>query len=178
MLIRNVVGLIFALWWIPPMLPAIAQQQNFFTGSPPTFNGEEAPFKEVYIPSAHYYFKFSQPQNSNTAIARILIEPQSNIDQILFDLPNTVAFLGVPNARGQKIQIASVSQDPNTRVITVTFVQPIGPGRNFTISLEAVQNPSYAGIYQFRVYAVPIGSNPVNMDLGLARFRIYSFGSH
>jgi len=160
-------------------LEAKAQQgQNFFTGSPPTFNGEESPFKSVYIPSAHYYFKFTLPRKSNTAIAKILIEPQPNIEEIVFSLPDTIAFIGIPDARGAQIQIASVEQDPVTRIITVTFAQSILPGTDFTVSLEAIRNPSTSGTYQFRLYALPVGNSPVSMDLGLARFRIYSFGSH
>jgi len=175
MLMRHL-SLILAMWLFCPILRATAQQENFFTGSPPTFKGEESPYKEVYIPNTHYYFKFSLSEKANTPIAQILIQPQPNIEEIALVLSETKAFLGTPNNRGSQIEIATVTQDPNSRLITVSFTEAIKPGTDFTVALQTKQNPSYQGIYQYTVYAVPIGTSPVPMDLGVARFHFYSWG--
>ena len=175
--LRKVLLTTVLLGTIFPTLQVSAQQQSAFTGSPPIFNGEESPHKGIYIPSTHYYFKFSLPQKSNTPIGEILIEPQPNIQEIALILSETKAFLGTPDGRGNELKISSVTQDPTSRVITVSFAQPINPGTDFTIGLQTVENPAFPGIYQYRVYAVPSGPSPVAMTLGVARFHFYSGGS-
>ncbi len=175
-LIRNFF-LILTLSLVFPTLKVVALEKNQFTGSPPIFNGEESPFKGVYIPNARYFFKFSHPEKAQTSIAQIRLQQQPNLQEIALNLPETRAFKGTPNDRGDNLEIASATQDPTSGLVTISFTTPIPPGTDFTVALQTYQNPRFSGIYQYTVFAVPLGTNSVPMNLGVARFHFYSSGS-
>lgn len=63
------------------------------------------------------------------------------------------------------------------KLIKVTLSQPkepIPPETIFSIGLQAKKNPSYPGVYQFRIKALPAGENPVALDLGVVHLSFYS----
>jgi hypothetical protein len=147
---------------------------SFFTGNPPSLVSVQTPDNSINWPYPHYYFTISIPSNSIESVGKVTIFPQVGPSSVTFDINSTQASLGSNiNRLGKSIPLtASQSSDG---LITVKFNQPIPPGSIFTIVLEAAQNPSIDGIYQYTVSAFPSGSNPIGLDLGVGRISIYSF---
>jgi hypothetical protein len=146
---------------------------TFFTGQPPSLKGASSPFSNVRIPNVPYFFTISLPENSVESLGKVTIEQEVSPEIIQFQLSQTQAFQGTPNSRGKALKLKSVTQDPKTQAISVSFEPPVPPGMTFTINLLAEQNPSVGDTYLFRVKAFPAGDNPIAIDLGVGRFQIY-----
>lgn len=156
---------------------ALSQPQppdpTFFTGNPPSLVSAGTPDSSVNWPSARYYFTFQLPSDSPESVGKVSFIPQPSGDPIVFNVANTTAFQGTQNQQGKALTIQA-SQTPDG-TIAVQFNPPVPPGTTFTVSLQTVQNPSEAGVYQFTVQGFPAGANPTGFDLGVGRFSIYSF---
>lgn len=156
---------------------ALSQPQTpdptFFTGNPPALVNAGSPDNSVNWPSARYYFTFQLPSDSPQSFGQATFAPQPSGEPIVFDLAKTTAFQGTQNQQGKSLTIQT-RQDANG-TIYVQFTPPVPPGTTFTVSLQAVQNPSEAGVYQFTVQGFPAGANPTGFDIGMGRFSIYSF---
>ncbi len=146
---------------------------SFFTGEPPTLVSAETPDSSINWPSAHYYFTFNVPASCPESLGKVTVAPEASFESIAFDLSATQAFEGTQNNRGKAIALQSVTQDPQTQMITIAFAPPVPPNTTFTISLQAVQNPSVSGEYLFRVQGFPAGDNPIGLDLGVGRLSFY-----
>ncbi len=146
---------------------------TFFTGEPPTLVSADTPDTSIRWPSPHYFFTFNLPASSLESLGKVTITPEVSGEPITFDLSSTQAFQGTENSKGKTIALQSVTQDPQTQVIAIAFSPAVPPGTTFTISLQAVQNPSEDGTYLFRVHGFPAGDNPIGLDLGVGRFSFY-----
>jgi len=150
----------------------LPNNSSFFTGNPPILLNAQTPDNRVNWPNPHYYFTFKVPANCPESLGKITILPQTSANPINFNINNTKAFLGTQNHKGKVISItASQTKDG---LISVVLNPPISPNTTFTISLEAEQNPSIGGVYQFTVQGFPSGENPVGLNLGVGRISIYS----
>jgi hypothetical protein len=148
---------------------------TFFTGQPPSLIDSGTPYTSVNWPTPRYYFTFDLPANSVQSLGKVTIKQQENAQTIEFNLDQTQAFQGTRENAGKKLTLKSVILDAETQTITISFDPPVSPGTTFTISLQAVANPSFSGVYQFRVTAFPNGDNPTGLDLGIGRFQFYQF---
>jgi hypothetical protein len=146
---------------------------TFFSGDPPSLVTAGTRDSDVNWPESRYYFTFNVPATSGTSLGKVTITPEPNPEVISFMLDKTEAFQGTQNQRGAKLALGSMTQDPQSQSIIVTFAKPAPPGTTFTIVLQTVQNPSLAGTYLFRVQAFPSGPEPVGFDLGVGRFTFY-----
>jgi hypothetical protein len=146
---------------------------TFFTGDPPSLVSASTPDSLVGWPSPHYFFTFNLPASSPESLGQVTIAPEASVEAIAFDLSATQVFQGTEKNQGKALSLASVTQDPKTQIITIILAPPVSPGTTFTISLQAVQNPSQSGDYLFRVQAFPAGDNPIGLDLGVGRFSFY-----
>ncbi len=149
---------------------SLSDNPTYFTGEPPSLVSVETPDTSVNWPSAHYYFTFNLPSTSPESLGQVTITQEVSGETIEFNLQNTKAFQGNPK---QIIDLKSVTQDPQTQTITIVFASPVAPNTQFTISLEATQNPSEDGTYIFRVQGFPDGNNPVGLDLGVGQLSFY-----
>lgn len=145
---------------------------TFFTGNPPSLVSVETPDSIVGWRFPHYFFTFNVPASSPESLGKVTIAPEASGFAIAFDLSKTQAFQGTKEKKDQAITLQSVTQDPKTQIITITFAPPVPPGTTFTIDLQAYQNPP-AGIYLFRVQGFPAGDNPIGLDLGVGRLSFY-----
>ncbi|MBR8831967.1 MAG: hypothetical protein N5P05_001723 [Chroococcopsis gigantea SAG 12.99] len=149
---------------------------TFFTGQPPSLLSADTLETSVGYPYPSYYFSFNVPVKSPESVGSVSIAPQENGDPIVFDFSKTTAFQGTRQKQGTPISIKSTTQDPTTKVITVSFAQPVPPNTTFTVSMRPYSNPQFAGTYIFRVQIYPAGANPIGLDLGVGSFSFYSWG--
>ncbi|WP_013334525.1 DUF2808 domain-containing protein [Gloeothece verrucosa] len=153
--------------------PTPAQQlpypanSTFFTGTPPSLVSANTPDPLIAWPHPHYYFTFNLPASSPESLAKITIAPEANQETIGFDLLKTVASQSTANTKEATVALESITQDPKSGLITMTFNPPISPGTTLTVTLQAYRNPGIPGTYLFRVQAFPAGENPVGLDLGV-----------
>jgi hypothetical protein len=176
-------------------LSQAVQLQNgtvYFT-EPPSLVGATNTFKEIYVPNVTYYFTINIPDNAGEPLQRVTLNEYQGVDDIRFDLKQTSAFEGDPSHKGQKLALkdvtSEVSRTPTTpgerlgqtrpgkrRTVSVTFDQPVPPGRAITIALLAEENPSVDGVYLYGVTAFPPGENAYGQFLGFGRLQFYSYG--
>ncbi|AIE74525.1 MULTISPECIES: DUF2808 domain-containing protein [unclassified Synechocystis] len=148
-----------------------------FFSRPPQLVDSITTFNAVSIPAAKYYFTIALPEQAGEPLDRVVFQQQPNPDPINFYPEQTFAFFGDRHNRGQEIALESVNWDKTAGKITVTFAQAIAPGTIITIGLKPWKNPDVPGVYQFRVFALPPGTNSQAMDLGVARFQFYRGGT-
>ncbi|PZD73758.1 Serine protease Do-like HtrB [Acaryochloris thomasi RCC1774] len=70
--------------------------------------------------------------------------------------------------RGPKLPLGLIVNDPPSRTVTIAFDPPVQPGRQFTLAVRPVRNPS-VGTYLFEVRGFPEGEVKDSTYLGLAR---------
>lgn len=150
------------------------ENSTFFTGEPPSLVSADTPTNSINWPNPNYYFTIKVPENSVESLGKVTIHQQENSETIAFNLAQTKAFEGNSHQRGKDLSLKAVMPSKQAQTIVVSFDPPISPGTTFTISLQAQENPSQPGIYQFRVQAFPSGTSPVGLDLGVGRFQFYS----
>jgi hypothetical protein len=63
--------------------------------------------------------------------------------------------------------------DERARRFSLTFPEPVAPGRTLTVVLKPWRNPGSADTYLFQVIAYPAGPSPVASPVGVATLRIY-----
>ncbi len=147
---------------------------TFFSGDPPAFVTAGTPTSDIYYPNATYYFTMNLPPKAIQSLGQVTIQQQQSPETIQFNLKNTQAFQGTQGRKEKTLNIKTVTLDPRTQTIAITFDPPVPPGTTFTVSLEAKQNPSTSGVYFFDITALPAGTNPSPFELGMARFQFYA----
>lgn len=162
---------------LPSLSPVLSAQtlpgdMQFFT-QPPLLADSSTTFNEVSIPDAKYYFTIALPAGAGANLAQVVFQRQDSPDPIEFTVDQTEAFYGDRQQLGQSIPLNATVWNAETSQLTVSFATPITPGQTVTIRLKPVSNPDVPGVYQFRLFAYPSGSNPQSMDLGVARFQFY-----
>ena len=158
-------------------IPSILSQDlppkaTFFTGSSPSLVSVGTPNNRVNFPSPRYFFTLQLPADSPESVGKVTIIPQANANPIAFNLAGTSAFQGSRDQQGKPLAVTATQDQTGT--IAIAFDPPVPPGMTFTISLQALQNPPFSGIYQFRVQAFPAGVNPTGMALGVGRLSFFS----
>lgn len=168
------------------------QDGTVYFVEPPSLIAAVNTYKDIYIPNVSYYFTVNIPDNAGEPLQRITINQYQGADDIYFDLKHTSVFEGSSH-KGQKIALkdvtSEVSRTPTTpgeklgqtrprktRIVSITFDQPVPPGRTITIELIAEQNPSVSGVYLFGVTAFPPGEKVHSQFLGFGRLQFYSYG--
>uniref|UniRef100_B8HTQ9 DUF2808 domain-containing protein n=1 Tax=Cyanothece sp. (strain PCC 7425 / ATCC 29141) TaxID=395961 RepID=B8HTQ9_CYAP4 len=120
---------------------------------------------------ATYYFTLTLPPDAGEPLQRVTLAQHQGTENIRFDLRRTTAYVG--NQRKNRLPLAEVIQDPQTRIITVTFDPPVAAGTTVTIALEPIQNPLVGGVYLFGVTAYPQGEKSHGQFLGYGRLQFY-----
>jgi hypothetical protein len=80
------------------------------------------------------------------------------------------------NNRRNVTGLGEVSQDRQTRAVTINFNPPIPPGQTVTVSLRPRQNPIFSGVYLFGITAYPQGEKAYGQFLGYGRLHFYNSG--
>ena len=131
-------------------------------------------FNTVRFRGATYYFDIVISEEGEVPLQKVEIELRRGQDEIKYRLEKTVAYLGTHRRKGDQLALASVSQDEETRVISVEFADALPPGTTFTVGLKPRRNPHFSGIYVFGVTAFPQGENPYGLYLGSRSLSFYS----
>lgn len=166
-------------WLGAASLPASAVRQPDGTVSfeaAPRLLDARTTFSSVRMRGAKHYFTLVLPENAGEPLKTVQIQQRRAADEIDYDLEDTIAFTGERRKSGEAIAIQSVSLDPETQAISVTFAEPVVPGTTLTIGLFPERNPRFSGVYLFRVTAFPDGEKPFGLNLGTARLHFYQDG--
>ena len=155
---------------------AIAQVNTAYFTKAPRLLGASTTFSGVEVRGAKYYFNIALPEDAGNNLQQIAIAQRQGAETIDFRLEDTVAYLGTNRDKEGELAIADVTQNEETREITVLLENPIPPGTTFTIGLKPKKNPFFPGVYLFGVRAFPQGNNPVDLYLGAGRLHFYRGG--
>lgn len=155
-----------------PNFPAIAYEvgngQTVFLKAPRLIRAA-ATQVSPYSPST-YQFTIHVPKNAGEPLKAVTIAQKTSPERIQFDTNKSKAFIGDSFAGGSPIDLADIGgsqSDDNS--VTIVFDRPVEPGNTVTVSLRALHNPQFGGVYQFGVTAYPIGENSEGLYLGSAR---------
>jgi hypothetical protein len=141
---------------------------------PPSLVDAITTYNSVYAVGATYYFTISLPENAGEPLQSLTINQHNRVEDIRFELKDSVAFEGKPANRKQKIALKDVVRDRKTGAITLIFDQPVSPGKTITIGLKPWQNPRSGGAYLFGVTAFPAGEKSYGQFLGFGRLHFYN----
>ncbi|MBD2449141.1 DUF2808 domain-containing protein [Nostoc sp. FACHB-152] len=150
------------------------QDGTVYFAQPPRLVETATTYNEVYVWGATYYFTISLPENAGEGLQSLTINQREGVDNIRFDLSDTVAFEGKRSGRGQKLGLKDVKRDRKTRTVSLTFDPPVSPGKTITIGLKPWQNPRNTGVYLFGVTAFPPGEKSHGQFLGYGRLQFYN----
>lgn len=142
---------------------------------PPYFNDASTPYPTVFYPDPIYYFVLSLSPQAGEPLERVVIKPLTNQENIYFIPSRTQAW--PKNNQKQKFTLGSVTVNPNTYDLSITFAPPISPGEVITIAVSPNRNPALDGVYQFGITAFPVGGDKaIGQQIGTARFTFYRGG--
>jgi hypothetical protein len=126
--------------------------------------------------NATYYFTIKVPDNASEPLAKVVINQHEGVDNIRFNLKESVAFAGMRSQKGEKFALQDITNDRQKQTTTITFNPAISPGKTVTIALKPVRNPHHQGVYLFGVNAFPQGEKSKGQFLGFARLQFYAPG--
>ena len=130
-------------------------------------------FSGVRVWGATYYFTVELPANAGEPLEKVVIAQRQGQDDISFRLDKTVAYNGTHRRKQEQLTLKNVSQDEETKAITIVFDKPIPPGTTFTVGLKPKRNPDFGGVYLFGVTAFPLGEKPDGLYLGAGRLQFF-----
>jgi len=155
---------------LPAQAVQLADGRTYFV-QPPRFEGATAKQKTAYFWGSTYYFTLTVPENAGESLQTVMIAPEDGPDRARFDVRQTEA-VAKTSDREARLLLKEVTQDPQTRAITVTFDSPVAPGSTVRIGLYATRNPDVGGVYLYGVTAYPTGEKPYGQFLGYGRIQI------
>jgi len=134
--------------------------------------GEPTPRSTDIRPTASdktYFFTMTLPTHPGQRFAKVSFDfteqsQSKGINPIRFDLANTKAFLGTPDAQGRAIAVESAWVD-ETGSLWVEFKPTLLPQTTFTLALTT-QSSTPKTAYEFGVAAYPATQRPVALFVG------------
>ncbi|MEH2304058.1 DUF2808 domain-containing protein [Nostoc sp.] len=153
---------------------------------PPKLVNATTTYKDVNVWGGTYYFTINLPENAGESLQKVTIAQREGTENIRYNLNDTRAFaVGTSDACGGlrlrkecRLTLGPVTDERDTRTVTVNFDPPVTPGQTVTIALRPVSNPSFSGVYLLGVTAFPVGEKSHGQFLGFGRFQFYSNGSN
>ncbi|NEO30287.1 MAG: DUF2808 domain-containing protein [Symploca sp. SIO3C6] len=157
-----------ALTTLPTRAVELGQGQTFFESAPRLIRSANS---NRGSGSAIYQFTIVVPENAGEPLQAVTISQKKNVDTIKFDISKSRAFIGDSFAGGPSVSLASIGggNPSDSNEVTVVFDKPIEPGNTVTVSLRALENPRFGGIYQFGVTVFSPGENSLGLYLGSGR---------
>jgi hypothetical protein len=148
---------------------------------PPKLVSATTTYKDVNFWGATYYFTINVPENAGESLQKVTIAQREGAENIRYNLNDTRAFEGTSDAydglrlrKESRLTLGAVTDERETRTVTVNFEPPVTPGQTVTIALRPVSNPSFSGVYLLGVTAFPVGEKSHGQFLGFGRFQFYS----
>ena len=123
-----------------------------------------------------YQFTIEVPEDAGEALQAVKIVQKPNLEDISFDSDKTDAFKGDLFADAPSLSLTSLGgEEPtNGNEVLVVFDRPVQPGNTVTISLKAMKNPNYGGVYLFGVTAFSEGYDSPGLYIGTGRIAFHS----
>ncbi|MDF5722453.1 MAG: DUF2808 domain-containing protein [Rhizonema sp. PD37] len=150
------------------------QDGTVYFVQPPSLEGAETTYNDVYVWGATYYFTINLPANAGEPLQRVTINQHEGVDRIHYNLKDTSATETGSSHKKHKLALKDVTSDRTTRTISLTFDPPVPPGRTIKIALKPEQNPTIPGVYLFGVTAFPPSEKSHGQFLGYGRLQFYS----
>ncbi|MDZ4876947.1 MAG: hypothetical protein CLLPBCKN_006382 [Chroococcidiopsis cubana SAG 39.79] len=122
--------------------------------------------------SASYYFTIHLPQAAGEPLQKITLTQQLGKENLAFNLKGIRA----ETKTEPELTLGEIANDRQQKTISIGFNPPVPPGQTVTIRLRSVKNPSFGGVYLFKVAAFPPGEKVRSQYLGLGRFQFTSPG--
>jgi hypothetical protein len=169
--IAGATGLTLAMSFVPLQAVQMADGTVAFI-NPPSLGDMVTSNQTAGSLWATYRLTVVVPSDAGEPLERVTLASQGP-DRVWFNLNQTQAYLG--NNRKALIRLGNISQDRQTRQLTVTFTPPVPPGQAVTLRLQPNQNP-LSGVYLFGVTAFPPGEKVAGQFLGYGRLHFYSPG--
>ncbi|NMF86228.1 DUF2808 domain-containing protein [Nodosilinea sp. P-1105] len=120
-----------------------------------------------------YYLTFDFPAAAEEPLDNVVISLDSGRDPTFrYRLDAIEAFANTPDGR-VALPLGELTQDTDTKVLTIPFDPPVSPGTPITLALRPVSNPRFAGVYLFGARAYPVGDTVEPTFLGYARLSFY-----
>lgn len=158
-----------------PMTQAVQLRDGLvYFVQPPKLVEATTTYKDVNVLSATYYFTINVPENAGESLQKVTIAQKEGAENIRYNLDDTRAFVGTRQRKETQLKLGSVTNDRDTRTVSVNFDPPVTPGQTITIALRPVSNPSFSGVYLLGVTAFPVGEKSHGQFLGFGRFQFYS----
>ncbi|MGG6241943.1 DUF2808 domain-containing protein [Nodosilinea sp. AN01ver1] len=172
-LIGTVLALGSAGGVLPPA-PAIQYSDGTVGFSyPPRLTDSYATRSLVSDSNVTYYLTFDFPAAAVEPLDRVVVNLNEGYDPIFrYRLSATEAFANTPEGR-VPLPLGQVTEDRDSRALTITFDPPVQPGVPITLALRPVRNPRFGGVYLFGVNAYPVGDTVEPTFLGYARLSFY-----
>jgi len=143
---------------------------------PPSLVNAKTSTNSVNYLQPTYYFTINIPENAGESLQKVVINQQEGVDNIISDIADTYAFLGVHDQKKARLTLAAVTKEEKKRTVSITFNPPVSPGQKVTIALIPVSNPRISGVYMFGVTAFPTGEKSYGQYLGVGRLQFYGRG--
>lgn len=161
-------------WLADPPAPAIQYSDGTIGFSyPPRLTDSYATRTQVGDGSATYYLTFDFPAAAAEPLDRVVVRLNEGYDSTFrYRLGATEAFANSPDGR-VPLPLGELTQDPNSRELTIAFDPPIQPGMPITLALRPVRNPRFGGVYLFGATAYPVGDTVESTFMGYARLSFY-----
>ncbi|MHC5772687.1 DUF2808 domain-containing protein [Nostoc sp.] len=148
---------------------------------PPKLVKATTTYKDVNVWGGTYYFTINVPENAGESLQKVTIAQKEGAENIDYNLNDTRAFVGTSDASGglrlrkeTQLPLGPVTNERETRTVSVNFDPPVTPGQTIIIALRPVSNPSFSGVYLLGVTAFPVGEKSHGQFLGFGRFQFYS----
>jgi len=131
---------------------------------------------DVQVWGGTFYFTLDLPEQAGEPLSKVVLNQELGVDEIDYEVKETIAFEGDRRDRGNSITISNVAISERGRQITITFDPPVPPGRQMTIGLKPLRNPLTSGTYLFGMTAFPPGEQAVGQFIGYGRLQFYDGG--
>ncbi|WP_299411258.1 DUF2808 domain-containing protein [Acaryochloris sp. IP29b_bin.148] len=151
-----------------PALPALPQGPKPRFNQPPQLISTSTTNRDARSLGATYFFTIDIPPGATQPLQKVEFILKQGVQYPRFKATSVKAFEGTKRKKGEALPINIVVSDPSNRTLTVTFDQPVAPGRQITMAVRPVRNPSI-GTYMFEVRGTPAGSTAESQYLGVGR---------
>ncbi|BDA39904.1 DUF2808 domain-containing protein [Candidatus Atelocyanobacterium thalassae] len=132
---------------------------------------------QTKVHGAQYYFVMTVPLETGVSLQKVVLQQIKGVDQIYFNLDQTVAFIGKPISPGDKLPISKVQRNLDNNKISITFKSSILPGETFFIVVKPKNNPVVGGNYQFGITVYPEGKHPQGLYIGAGALNFRQHGN-
>ncbi|NJM67730.1 MAG: DUF2808 domain-containing protein [Acaryochloris sp. RU_4_1] len=151
-----------------PALPSLPPGSKITFDRPPQLVDTSTTNRDAQSLNATYFFTIDIPHTAAQPLEKVEFILKQGVQYPRFKATSVKAFEGTKRDKGNDLPINIVVSDPSIRTLTVTFGEPIPPGRTITMAVRPVRNPS-VGTYMFEVRGTPAGSTAESQYLGIGR---------